>query len=257
MELPEFIKKHPAYKILSIVIVSCGLTWVVSNEALVKPKDIVVEQKNACIESLTKQIESFKIENERQIKSYESKIQGQRKQASFTEQEPTVKYIEDLINSIANKRSGLQVAVVDEKRHKEWLLNLLGMLRDVYHSRQNDVYVAWLKPSKESPDTLKVYMHYGMPVAYSHYKFQLNEGLAGKVWATGTPAATSELKKHPWWVFRDGCSNVSYICVSVGQKAGIGGVLSVGSDKGFEVFDQDINIVKIFADLLTLSTSNY
>jgi putative methionine-R-sulfoxide reductase with GAF domain len=257
MELPDFIKKHLAYKVFSIIIVSCGLTWVVSNEALVKPKDIVIEQKNACIEGLTKQIESLKIENDRKIESYESKTQVQRKPASFGDQEPTIKYIEDLINSISNKRSGLQVTVVDEKSHKEWLSNLFGMLRDVYHRRQNDVYVAWLKPSKESPDTLKVYMQYGMPVAYSHYEFQLNEGLAGKVWATGTPAATSELKKHPWWVFRDGCSNVSYICVSVGKKAGLGGVLSVGSDKGFEVFDQDINTVRIFADLLTLSSANY
>jgi hypothetical protein len=61
MELPEFIKKHFAYKILSIVIVSCGITWVVANETLVKPKDVIIEQKNACIETLTKQIESFKV----------------------------------------------------------------------------------------------------------------------------------------------------------------------------------------------------
>jgi hypothetical protein len=162
------------------------------------------------------------------------------------------KYICDLLESVVGGISGIGLEVRDKTALSVWSGNLLGMLRDLYRPKQSDVYTAWLRPTIDDPKKLSVFDSRNLKDDYRHYEYHLGEGLAGKVWSMGIPAAISELRQHPWWVFREGCDNVSYICVPVGKAAGSGGVLSVGSDLGFVVEDYDIEVVKIFASILSL-----
>ena len=248
MELPDNIKKHPVYVAISIIAASCGLTWYLANELLVKPKDLTIEQKNASIETLKNRIDG-------KVTTSTSTGTVQTKEA-FELSVKESKYLEDLLMSVASSRSGLSVTLRNSAEYRVWLKNLLGMVRDIFSDRQGDVYAVWLRPTLNKPDKLTVYAENGLSVAYKHVGFCLNEGLAGKVWATGIPASTSTLKKHPWWVYREGCTNQSYICVPVGEKGGKGGIISVGSNNGFEIKERDQDCVKIFAAILSIAASS-
>ena len=163
------------------------------------------------------------------------------------------RYVIDLIDSVGQGRAGLEVIVRDPSNVSVWTGNLLGMLCDIYAQRRADTYTAWLRPPFDKPNTLRVAEARNFKDERRKYEFALGEGLAGKVWSTGAPAAHSILRQHPWWVFREGCDTTSYICVPVGQPAGRGGVLAVGSDSGFDVGDRDVHVVQIFAAALALT----
>jgi uncharacterized protein YgfB (UPF0149 family) len=162
------------------------------------------------------------------------------------------RYICDSLEALADKRMGISTHLEDVDAFYTWSNNLLGMLRDLYSKRCDDAYSAWMRPTIETPTKLKVFQEHNMPKEYKPYEFQLDEGLAGKVWNTGATAATSKLRKHPWWVFRGGCLTDSYVCVPVGKPKGSGGVLAVGSFRGFDVSDSDLEVVKIFASVLAI-----
>lgn len=162
------------------------------------------------------------------------------------------RYIYDLIEALPRERMGITASITNEKAFYIWTKNLLGMLRDLYSSRQKDVYTSWLRPTTDNPQLLEIFQSQNMPAEYEPYKFHLGEGLAGKVWETGHPAATSTLRQHTWWVYREGCLSESYICVPIGEPKKRGGVLAVGSFQGFETTDTDIEVVKVFAGLLAL-----
>ncbi|MGD0705766.1 MAG: TIR domain-containing protein [Trebonia sp.] len=163
------------------------------------------------------------------------------------------RYITDLIDSVWRGRAGLDVAVRDSLEISVWIGNILAMLRDVFARRHPDTYAAWLRPPVNDPNTLRVTEARNFTEDRRQYEFALGEGLAGKVWLTGTPVAHPVLRQHPWWVFREGCNSMSYICVPVGEPAGRGGVLTVGSVSGFDVGDRDVQIVQIFAAALALT----
>jgi CAP12/Pycsar effector protein, TIR domain len=163
------------------------------------------------------------------------------------------RYVTDLIDSVGQGRAGLEVLVRDPSAVSVWTGNLLGMIRDIYATRRADTYAAWLRPPVDRPKTLRVMEARNFKDERRKYEFALGEGLAGKVWATGTPAGHSVLRQHPWWVFREGCDTTSYICVPVGEAAGRGGVLAIGSDSGFDVSDHDVQVVQIFAAALALT----
>jgi CAP12/Pycsar effector protein, TIR domain/GAF domain len=163
------------------------------------------------------------------------------------------RYVIDLIDSVGQGRAGLEVMVQEPANVSVWRGNLLGMLRDIYARRRADTYAAWLRPPDDRPKTLRVTEARNFKDERREYEFALGEGLAGKVWATGSPAGHSVLRQHPWWVFREGCGTTSYICVPVGEVAGRGGVLAVGSDSGFDVSDRDVQVVQMFAAALALT----
>lgn len=162
------------------------------------------------------------------------------------------KYVSDLTEALPGGRMGVAAELQDPDDYYIWTHNLLGMLADLYQVRQADTYAAWLRPLEHSPNRLAVFQSRNMPTEYIPYEFYMDEGLAGKVWSTGEPAATSKLRQHPWWVYRDGCLTESYICVPVGPPKGPGGVLATGSFTGFEVTEEDYVVVRIFAALLSL-----
>lgn len=121
-----------------------------------------------------------------------------------------------------------------------------------FAGRQKDVYAVWLRPNSES-DVLEPYLSKNFNSLESHYKFGIGEGLAGMVWKEGVSAATSQMKQHEWWVFREGCENVSYVCVCAGEAGGPEGVLAIGSDLGFVVQDSDEEILGVYAAALAIA----
>lgn len=129
------------------------------------------------------------------------------------------------------------------------------MLQDIYNKRQVDVYTAWLRPTDTTLKRLRLFLASNLRADYRHYEYGFGEGLAGKVWSMHTAVATSRENQHPWWVFRKGCENISYICAPVGNADGTGGVVAIGSDCGFEIDETDINIAKVFASVLALGVS--
>lgn len=164
----------------------------------------------------------------------------------------TIRHLASALDGIHNGLFGLATRVTKKKHADRWAQNIVGMLQDVFLPRQTDVYAAWLRPTRSKPKTLQVFLSNGLAKPASHHEFQLGEGLAGKVWESGSEAGVSRLRQHPWWVFRKGCENMSYVCAAVGPSRSSGGILAVGSDAGFMVTDSDVYIVRCFASLLAL-----
>jgi hypothetical protein len=104
------------------------------------------------------------------------------------------RYVADLIDSVGHRRAGLEVTVREPSSVLIWTGNLLGMLRDIYARRRPDTYTAWLRPLVDRPKVLRVTEARNFKDERRKYEFALGEGLAGKVWATGTPAAHSILQ---------------------------------------------------------------
>ena len=158
------------------------------------------------------------------------------------------------LSALATGAAGLSVRVVDETHLSTWGGNLLAMLLEIFRDRgADDVYAAWLRPAEDERE-LRVAMSRNLASGYSHHPFRLGEGLAGRVWETGQPAATSAMRRHTWWELREGCDNETYLCVPVGSPARRGGLLTVGSDQGFDVRDSDLQTLELFAALLALAT---
>lgn len=166
------------------------------------------------------------------------------------------RHLTDGIRGIARGFAGVVPTCKDAKALGKWVRNIIGMLWDTFAHRQDDVYVAWLRPERKAKE-LTVFVQRNLKAPKSHYSFNLGEGLAGMVWKEGVTAATSQLRQHKWWVFREGCENMAYICSCVGPAGGKGGVLAVGSDRGFEIVPGDEEKVEVFASLLEIALSGF
>lgn len=158
----------------------------------------------------------------------------------------------DVLHQVVLNRAGIARKVVDDEDFARWRRTILNMLRKHFHSRQDDVYAIWLRPNDKQ--RLRVYAEDNLSGPQSHYNFGLGEGLAGSVWQTGTPAIHTEKVPHPTWLTRPDCDNATYLCAPVGVPGGKGGVLSLGSDRGF-LADQehDLPTVELFANLLAIA----
>jgi hypothetical protein len=164
-----------------------------------------------------------------------------------------VRYAHDALETFGTGIAGVRRTAKDEALIQQWVENVLGMTHDLFEGRQSDVYLAWLRPSQSSPKRLSVHWHRSLPNDHNHYEYTFDEGLVGKVWANNTPAAVAEMRTHPWWVYREGCDNVSYLAAPVGKPDGTGGVLAIGSDAGFAVADADLEALVVMADVLALA----
>jgi Predicted nucleotide-binding protein containing TIR-like domain len=161
----------------------------------------------------------------------------------------------ELLGSVSRQLTALAgagQAKLDSPFRDTWVKTVLTGALDPFLVRADDAYAAWLVPAAD--DRLDVAASVNLPPDYQHHRWRLAEGLAGRVWDTGTSAATSALRHHPWFVPRPTCLNEAYVCAVVGQPAGSGGVLAVGSDKGFAVHHGDEGLVRAYAAMLSLVT---
>lgn len=163
------------------------------------------------------------------------------------------RFVNDALSTYQRGIAGVRFSLRDEDAIRIWQENVLGMLYDLFADRARDLYLAWLRPRPGGKRRLFVHWAKNLPEGYEHYEYHFDEGLAGKVWSHHEAAAISELREHKWWVYREGCENVGYICAPVGQADGTGGVIAIGSDSGFDVTDDDLEAVRLFGELLALS----
>jgi hypothetical protein len=169
-----------------------------------------------------------------------------------TDTQELLHYLEDIMHMLSIGSAGMEITLVDPTVVTIWHHNVLEMVVRVFRPRQADVSVTWLRPTC-NPDQIALYAGAGQHHGAAHYKYRKEEGLAGKVWARGQAACCSPARPHEWWVVRKDCDNSTYICVPIGEPGSEGGVLAVGSDSGFELTDIDLDIVKTFAKILSLS----
>lgn len=160
------------------------------------------------------------------------------------------KHVADLLAMLGSGTAGPNMVPSDAAKVKRWAENVVYMAWDVFRQRQDDVYATWLRPDTSKPPELVGYSTEGTVDIKHHHAFAAGEGLAGKSWSLGKAAGHSPGRPHEWWAVRKGCENNSFICAPVGPFEGTGGVLGVGSDKGFRVMDEDVAIVQMFASLL-------
>ncbi|MBF6314103.1 hypothetical protein CRM89_10640 [Nocardia sp. FDAARGOS_372] len=167
-----------------------------------------------------------------------------------------IAYAADLTTTYAGGSAGIEKLTTDPDSQDRWVGNLLGMLQDAYATKDPQVYVAWLRPKPQPPRRLSAYRFRNLSDLHKHYFFSWGEGLAGKSWANSTASMHSPSRPHPWWVFREGCDNSTYLCAPVGPASGDGGILAVGSDGHFDVDDLDLRMIELFASLLALTLPN-
>ena len=135
-------------------------------------------------------------------------------------------------------------------RREDWVQSVLTAALDPFLARTDDAYAVWLVPDDE--ERLDIAASSNLPIGYDHYRWARAEGLVGRVWDTGTSAATSALTRHEWYEVRPGCENESYVCAASGGAASASGVLAVGSDKGFAIHQGDEGLVRAYASMLSI-----
>ncbi len=160
------------------------------------------------------------------------------------------KHVADLLSMLGGGTAGLSMVPSDPAKVKRWADNVLYMVRDVFLKKRDDVYVTWLRPDTSKPPELVSYAAEGAANLDRHHTFTAGEGLAGNAWSQGKAAGHSPNHPHEWWVMRRGCENNAFLCAPVGPFDETGGVLGVGSDKGFEITEDEVAILQMFASLL-------
>ncbi len=173
---------------------------------------------------------------------------------------PTVmsEAVADMLGLLARGSAGVSAEVDDEGAFRAWAKNVLysttTVLRLASPALPTDAYVAWLRPDNPGPQAkLGVYESPKLPAGYdAHHKFARGDGLAGGVWTSGQPGVHSVSTPDPRWRPRAGCENAAYVCVPVGGQDSAGGVLSLGSDRGFSPVPELSLIMKVFAGVLAV-----
>lgn len=172
---------------------------------------------------------------------------------------PLAEAVADVLGMLARGDAGVERRTTGRKAHQLWsktvLKNALHVLRSTGAPLPSDAYVAWLRPKGVGAKRkLALEVADNLPDSYDrHFAFGRGEGVAGTVWSDGRPAGHTRTTPHPAWVVRPGCDNTSYVCVSIGQAGGSGGVLALGSDTGFAVDPVHESVLKVFASLLAAS----
>lgn len=159
----------------------------------------------------------------------------------------------DIFEGVAQGRAGLALSIENEDELGVWRHNVLGMLHQLFVSRQPDISVTWLRPFGGASPRLRLFDHINLSKEAHHYEFRFDEGFAGKCWSHGRAQYTSSAHQHEWWTYRQGCENTTYACAPIGTSSSNGGVLAIGSDTGFEITDVDLEILCMFGACLAIS----
>ena len=131
---------------------------------------------------------------------------------------------------------------------------VLEVLHSLFSEREPSIVVTWLRPT-EGDRRLRVHTQFGQPQQEDHYAYSLGEGLAGTVWANGTPDVHSPSNPSPRWLARPNCENAAYLCAPVRGQGDDLGVIAVGSDVGFAIDSSDLPLVQIFARALCMEVA--
>ncbi len=168
-----------------------------------------------------------------------------------TSRRSAFRFATDLLAGLRTGAAGVSVVGSDENAQRTWRNTLLGALGQEFSSRSDDCYTMWLAPPTGSA-RLQIALVNNLPAGDdpSSYRFAAEEGLVGKAWSRGVAAHHSSEAPNDWWSYREGCRSESYICAPLGGPGSSGGMLAVGSLKGFPIEDDDVELVRLFAALL-------
>lgn len=159
----------------------------------------------------------------------------------------------ELLGSVSRQLTQLAAGAttrLQPARRDEWVQSVLTAALDPFLVRTDDAYAVWLVPG--DAERLEVAASSNLPLDYEHYAWARAQGLVGRVWDTGTSAATSSLAQHEWYESRPNCENESYVCAASGGAASPSGVLAIGSDKGFPIHQGDEGLVRAYAAILSI-----
>lgn len=158
--------------------------------------------------------------------------------------------VEDLLEGVSRHLDASKARL--PSKSNAWVQSVLNTVQERYVNRTEDAYAAWLRP--DSDDRLHVFAASNLPRGYPDDQgWGRDEGLVGRVWVQGQPAAVTKMQQHPWFEPREGCENETYLCSPVGAPGSPGGVLAVGSDNGFVSEPGDLGFIRVYAAVLSLA----
>lgn len=161
-----------------------------------------------------------------------------------------LRYLVDAGSGILSGRAGVELVYRPDHSREVWRRDLLQMIFDLFGSRATDVAVGIFIEKSQGSGGRKLSYYEGRNLSEPPYPYAWNEGLAGRVWASGVPAAHSAERPHAWWVVRTDCLNATYLCAPLIAGEQAYGILSVGSNHGFRIHDSDLRILEMFAQAL-------
>jgi hypothetical protein len=182
---------------------------------------------------------------------------GKAKVISSTQKESpeflalAIRYLADAGSGIPSGRAGVDLKYRSDHGRQVWRRDLLQMIVDLFGSRASDVAVGIFTEKGQGNGGRTLSYFDGHNLSEPFYPYAWNEGLAGRVWASGVPAAHSAEQPHAWWVVRTDCLNATYLCAPLGAGDRVYGILSVGSNQGFSIHDSDLRILEMFAQALS------
>lgn len=164
-----------------------------------------------------------------------------------------IRYLADAGAGALTGRAGVDVVYRSGTGRDLWQRDLIEMMAELFGTRASDVSVGVFTEARRTDGSraLRYLAGDNLSDPEKHYPYAWNEGLAGRVWASGVPAAHSAERPHQWWVIRTECLNATYLCAPLAAGETSYGIVSVGSDEGFRIFDSDLQILEMFAQALT------
>ncbi|MGO9794313.1 MAG: TIR domain-containing protein [Solirubrobacteraceae bacterium] len=160
--------------------------------------------------------------------------------------------VEDLLEGVSRHLDASKARLPGQSN--AWVQGVLNTVQERFVNRTEDAYSAWLRPGPD--DRLHLVSSSNIPRGYPDQEgWGRDEGLVGRVWVQGQPAAVTKLQRHPWFEEREGCENETYLCAPVGPPGGPGGVLAVGSDNGFVSEPGDLGFIGVYAAVLSLAVN--
>ncbi len=160
--------------------------------------------------------------------------------------------LSDFVGGLTSGVAGVTFAIQNPRLRTEWQKRMVQALHDLYRRRAEDVSVALLvgNPQARGPRKLRIRTSTGIADPAAYYAFSWNEGMAGRSWASGIASEHSLVRPNPWWTYRAGCENATYLCAPLIVGTDHLGLLAIGSDDGFALSDADLPLLEVFAKSL-------
>ncbi len=156
--------------------------------------------------------------------------------------------------AIGNKYASSRLASINETNKDLWEADTISAIREIFREVAEDIEVVWMKPKEDGSTILKLYKCSDnvKDEKQSQYReFPSEDGIAGKVWKRAESDYYSPKNSNNSFIPKKGCVNKTYIAVPIDRKINnTFGILSVGSDNGFEPDNSDIKILELFASII-------